>query len=136
MSDLFRASCTCGNVTFQSAKSPVIQLTCHCSDCREATGSDFSNLAFFRAKAAEITGEVAQKDFIAASGSGTQRDYCSNCQTLMFDRSDRFPQLIGIFAQQLEAPFEFNPAAHIWVKNKLPHVKIPNGKQFDKDFTR
>ncbi len=34
---MINAACKCGNVSFESIKPPIIQLCCHCSDCRDAS---------------------------------------------------------------------------------------------------
>ncbi|MFK7801993.1 MAG: GFA family protein [Anaerolineae bacterium] len=134
MTHQIQASCSCGKVTFQSAEPPIIQMTCHCADCRSATGNDYSNIAFFRTKVADISGKVAPHQFVANSGNNTQREACPDCGTVMFDKSDGFPMLVGVFAQQIEPPFEFNAAAHVWVKSKLPHIEISGPTQFSEEF--
>ena len=134
MSSQIQATCIWGNVPFQAADPPIMQMPCHCTDCRAATGNDYSNIAFFRTKVAGISGETAPHHFVASSGNKTQREACPDCGTVMFDKSDGFPQLIGVFAQQIEPPFEFNPAAHVWVKSKLPHIEISGTAQFHEEF--
>ncbi|MDA5398303.1 GFA family protein [Hoeflea prorocentri] len=109
---------------FRSDAEPVLQAVCHCADCRNATGNDYSETVFFAAKATEVAGELRANRYFAASGAQTVREFCSVCGTPMFDKSDGFPQLIGVFAQTISEPFRFVPDCHMWTKGKLAHVQI------------
>jgi len=118
------AKCSCGQVGFKSTANPIIQLCCHCSDCRDALGREYATIAFFKESSTEVFGYLEEKVYTAASGNRTVRVVCSGCGTVMFDKSEGFPKLIGVMAQQINAPFEAEPACHVWVKNKLPGVSI------------
>lgn len=127
------ASCQCAKVKFESSLEPVVHLSCHCTDCRLATGSDWSNIAFFLEKSVQISGEVNSEHFRADSGSDTMRDSCAICRTVMFDRSAGFAALIGVFSAQIETPSVDVPRLHVWTSSKLSSVEIPNSvKVFEK----
>jgi len=133
MSIKILAQCRCGEVTFKSTAEPVIQLSCHCADCRDATHQDFSNIAFFKMNTTEVTGELTQKNYMSDSGNKTQRDACASCGTLMFDTSEGFPGLKGVFSQHIQAPFVSDPKCHVWVESKLPETELPsNSVQYRK----
>jgi len=119
------AKCSCGQVGFKSTDKPIIQLCCHCSDCQDALGSEYATIAFFKVSSTDVFGGLKEKVYTADSGSRTVRELCSDCGTVMFDRSEGFSKLIGVMAQQIDSPFEAKPACHVWVKNKLPDVFIP-----------
>ncbi len=136
MNNVIAAACSCGEVEFKSTKNPVIQLCCHCSDCREVTKNDYTTLAFFNRSSVNVSGKLSVQEFTSESGSLTVRELCSNCNSVMFDSSEGFPTLIGVATQQMSAPFEVKPSHHVWVKSKLPHVSIPQGvKQFEKGIS-
>ncbi len=124
MSIKILAQCRCGEVTFTSSAEPVMQLSCHCTDCREATQNDFSNIAFFKMNATEVAGELIPKNYVSDAGNKTQRDACASCGTFMFDTSEGFPGLMGVFSQQIEAPFVSAPQCHVWVQSKLPQTQL------------
>jgi hypothetical protein len=44
----------------------------------------------------------------------------------MFDTSERFPTLIGVMVEQIDAPFVFEPVFHVWTKSKRADVTIPD----------
>ena len=127
MSEMISASCTCGQVGFKSTEPPVIQLCCHCNDCRDASGNDYSTIAFFKLESVETSGNLAENIYTAESGSQTKRGFCSSCNALMFDTSAGFPTLIGVMTQRIHAPFALAPTRHVWVSSKLNNVSIPEG---------
>jgi hypothetical protein len=121
------ASCACGQVQFKSKDDPVIQLCCHCTDCQDALNREYAAIAFFKTKSSDVSGPIDQSNYSAESGNSTVREFCSECGTVMFDKSEGFPGLIGVMTQQINAPFEENPSCHVWVRSKLPSVSIPDG---------
>ncbi|MFK7977405.1 MAG: GFA family protein [Halioglobus sp.] len=81
-------------------------------------------------------GGFPQKKFTSELGNTTVREFCSRGGSVMFDRSDGFPTLIGVMTQRISEPFEVKPTHHVWVKSKLPHVSIPVGvTQFKKGIS-
>jgi len=53
---VFIDKCQCGDLRFTSRRALVVQLCCHCQDCREATSDEFSVIAFFPVHHVEIVG--------------------------------------------------------------------------------
>lgn len=125
MTDEITATCECGEVCFTSNERPVVQLVCHCSDCRQATGRAFAEIVFFISEHVEISGSLSVDTFRADSGSETTRESCTVCGSLMFDRSQGFPTLVGVMAERMDEPFEFEAGAHVWTKSKRADVEIP-----------
>lgn len=127
MTSSISAKCACGALRFQSTAAPVMQVICHCADCRAATGRSFCETAFFRTGHGAITGPQSVTSFVAASGARTERVACSRCRTVMFDTSDRFPDIIGVLAETIEPPFVAKPACHMWVSSKVASSDITDG---------
>ena len=127
-----KASCGCGQLSFESDSEPVLTLCCHCLDCQDAVQAAFANIAFFSMDKISVQGELAEKHYVAASGGKTRRQFCAHCDTVMFDRSDGFLDLIGVMASQLQPPYSFIPGCHVFVRDKKPGVVIPEDiKRFD-----
>lgn len=99
-----------------------MQLICHCQDCRDATGDDYSTTAFFKTDACQISGDTVDTTFVTDEGTTTTRQACGKCGCFLFDRSERFRQLVGVFANRLASPFVVTPQGHIWTSSRLPHV--------------
>ena len=126
------ASCQCGQLKFESESEPVVELVCHCGDCQDALQEDFADIAFFKINETLVEGELAEKIYLASSGNETCRQYCVQCDTVMFDRSEGFPNLLGVIVSQLQPPFESRPACHVFVRDKKAGVEIPEGmKQYE-----
>ena len=125
-------SCQCGQLKFEAKSEPVLELICHCRDCQDALQADFANIAFFKIDETLVEGELAERIYLATSGNETCRQYCVQCETVMFDRSEGFPHLLGVIAGQLQPPFESHPACHVYVSDKKAEVEIPEGmKQYE-----
>ena len=127
MSQTWSARCRCGALRAQLASPPVLQLVCHCTDCRAVAGTPFSSFVFFRARDAAVTGEAVRREFVADSGHATVRECCAQCGDMVVDRTAGFPKVIGIVAERIEPPFAFVPNHHVWTDSKLPQVQIPPG---------
>ncbi len=109
-----------------------MQLCCHCLDCQDALQTDYAAIAFFKIDGTTVSGELAEKSYVAESGSKTCRQHCEQCNTPMFDRSEGFPKLLGVMMGQIDAPFEPLPSCHVFVRDKKAHISIPEGmKQYE-----
>lgn len=126
------ASCDCGQLKFEAHSAPVLELVCHCRDCQDALSADYANIAFFKMEETSVEGELAEKIYLAESGNETCRQYCVQCDRVMFDRSEGFPNLLGVNVSQLQSPYESNPTCHVFVRDKKEGVAIPEGvKQYE-----
>lgn len=130
------ANCKCGHAQFKTKAKPVLQLCCHCADCRQATGDDASSIVFFKLEKVQILGDLLPMTFTSDLGNQTQRLACGQCKQIMFDKSAGFPHLLGVLAQRIAPPFVAAPQMHVWTNSKLPHVKIPEQmKQYEKGIS-
>jgi len=127
MIESIHATCGCGALRFAARARPIAQLVCHCTDCRAASGEPYTETAFFRRRDITITGDVTEQVFTAASGHRTARGSCSSCGDLLFDTSEKFPELLGVMIRHLQAPFVAKTTAHMWVKSRVPSVDIEDG---------
>lgn len=121
------ASCKCGGFQFKSSREPILQLTCHCGQCREASKKPFTNFAFFKLVEAEVSGNTVIHRFVADSGTKTIRETCATCGESLLDRTEAFPQIVGVVAERIQSPFVFQARCHVWVESKLTEVTVPEG---------
>ena len=121
------AKCSCGGFQFTSTRAPFLQLTCHCLQCRQVSKAPFSNFAFFKLADAESSGETVVHRFTADSGAQTTRETCASCGEMVLDRTEGFPLMIGVVAERIQPPFEFQPRCHVWTERKSPEVRVPEG---------
>ena len=127
MNTTFVATCKCGGFQFKSANEPLLQLTCHCQQCREASKTPFTNFAFFKLAEAEVNGKTVIHRFIADSGTKTIRETCATCGDPLLDRTEAFPQIVGVVAERIQPPFVFQARCHVWVESKAAEVAVPEG---------
>ena len=127
MNTIVVASCKCGGFQFKSAREPILQLTCHCQQCREASKTPFTNFAFFKLAEAEVNGKTVIHRFIADSGTKTIRETCATCGDPLLDRTEAFPQIVGVVAERIQPPFVFQARCHVWVESKAAEVTVPEG---------
>jgi hypothetical protein len=117
------------NSSLKQSRNPCSN---HSATAENALQADFANIAFFKMYETLVEGELAEKIYLASSGNETCRQYCVKCDTVMFDRSEGFPNLLGVMVSQLQQPFESRPACHVFVRNKKAEVEIPEGmKQYE-----
>ena len=127
MTQTWSARCRCGSLHLSCNSPPVLQLVCHCTDCREVSGAPFSNFVFFRSRDAQVSGEALRREFVADSGDATVRECCAQCGDMLVDRTAGFPKVVGVVAERLEPPFDFTPNHHVWTDSKVPGAEIPPG---------
>jgi hypothetical protein len=125
MTNTIHASCRCGAVRFQSTSGPVLQLVCHCADCRDASGDPQTNLVFFRARDSTLEGATVERCYTADSGHRTVRTLCAACGQMVTDRTEGFPKVVGVVAERLGPGFDFRPAHHVWTESRLPGTVLP-----------
>jgi PhnB protein len=78
---------------------------------------------FDRARFAVIRGRLAEY----RSSAEVVRGFCAACGTSLTYHHQERGQEIDIALATLDMPAELRPAAHIWVKDKLPWVALTDG---------
>jgi hypothetical protein len=121
------AQCSCGNFRFKSPREPILQLTCHCQQCRQVSGAPFTNFAFFKLAETNLEGKTVVHPFVADSGTKTVRETCAICGDPLLDRTEGFPQIVGVVAERIQPPYQFQARCHVWVESKSAEVAIPEG---------
>ncbi|CAK5268022.1 unnamed protein product [Mycena citricolor] len=74
-----QGSCLCGKVSIEIGTTEKNQIVCHCTDCRQTSGSAFSTNVLVPKTEVKITGPVQSFDLKAPSGNIVTRVFCGNC---------------------------------------------------------
>jgi len=119
------AHCRCGAFRFESASPPILQLVCHCSQCREVSGRPFSNFSFFKVRDTQTSGAHRTVAFTAASGARTVREVCEACGDMLIDRTEGFPKVVGVVHEALDPALPFKPLHHVWADSRLADTVLP-----------
>ena len=116
-------SCLCGRVSFTVRGLPKRIGICHCTDCRQESGSAFTFYGIWPAARFETAGETA-----AFSG----RRFCPHCGSRLFSLdADEAEIKLGALS---EAPTSFTPTYELWIKRREPWLRpIEGAEQHDED---
>jgi len=126
MGDTREGGCACGSVRYRLADEPLFVHCCHCLNCQRQTGSAFViNLLIEAARVEVLSGEPRAVDVPRDDGS-TQRIYrCPGCQVAVFSEYT-WPEIRFVRGGTLDEPSSVSPDVHIFVKSKLPWVRLPD----------
>jgi len=116
--------CSCGAIRFHAGGAPLWVVHCHCTDCRKATAAAFSTYAAYAADDVRWSGAAPG---IHASSPGVERAFCGACGTPLYYASRRWPGQLHLLAGAFDAPEALRPQVHVYVKDRLPWVRLADG---------
>lgn len=116
-------SCSCGNVKIAVRGGPSRIGLCHCTDCRQESGSAFTFFGVWPALQFESDGET--REFRG-------RSFCPKCGARLFSANEHEAEIkLGILS---EAPTPLKPTYELWVKRRESWLAPVDGaEQFDED---
>lgn len=120
-SETHKGSCMCGAVQIEAAGNPEWTATCHCIDCRHATGAASAAFAGYLAAKASVSGSCFSE---FESSPGMHRGFCTKCGTRLTCRGDRWPDQLHLHVGIMEDAEAFAPLANVYVKDKLSWVHL------------
>lgn len=123
-SDLHKGACQCGVVRIEASGAPKWVATCHCSDCRKATGAAMATFAGFDSENVKLTG-VAFHEF--ESSPGVFRGFCLSCGARLTYRSARWPDELHLHIGALDDANDLAPQGNVFTKEKLDWVTLEPG---------
>ena len=121
-------SCSCGAVRFRIHRRPMFINCCHCTQCQTQTGSAFVVNGILEASAIELLGEAPVAVSMPTEGEHPHDCYrCPRCQVAVWSDYRRRKVMLFVRIATLERRAELPPDAHIFVRSKLPRVRLPEG---------
>jgi hypothetical protein len=93
----FSGGCSCGAVGFTIDAEPVRAFQCQCRDCQKDCGGGHSSVFVFPRQALKLSGEVREIARLSDRGATKHKGFCPACGVSIYNRPDKFPDLIGIF---------------------------------------
>jgi len=125
--------CLCGDVSYAAEGEIAFQGNCHCTDCRQSSGSAFATLVFMDKGDVDITGAVKSFDHVVDSGSTLTKTFCPKCGSQLFTANAGRPNSIGIRAGTLNEHEEVKPQFNVYAGSKMACTQLdPNIPAFDK----
>jgi hypothetical protein len=125
--------CACGQVRYRLTSAPMFTHCCHCRDCQRQTGSAFVLNALIETDRIEML-SGAPEAFPMPTDSGRPHDIyrCAACGTAVWSDYGRRTHVRFVRVGTLDDAAAITPDVHIFVRSKLPWVKLPDGaRAFD-----
>ncbi|NKK40318.1 GFA family protein [Rhizobium leguminosarum bv. viciae] len=118
-------SCKCGDVRLAVRGSPSRIGICHCTDCRQESGSAFTFFGVWPAANFETTGETSEYD---------GRQFCPICGSRLFSADGHEAEIkLGILT---DTPTPLTPTYEVWIKRRETWLQPVDGaEQFLEDRT-
>jgi hypothetical protein len=119
----YSGACLCGRVRLSVHGEPKRVGICHCTDCRQESGSAFTFYAVWPADQFDHQGETAEH-------SG--RRFCPACGSSLFSNDGHEAEIkLGALSQ---APTPLVPSYELWVKRREPWLRpVEGAEQFQED---
>jgi hypothetical protein len=118
--------CSCRKVRYRLTSAPMFVNCCHCRDCQTHTGSAFVLNAFIETdRIDKLSGELEVRSVEAAGGQPHDVYRCVECGTAVWSDYGRRPGLRLVRVGTLDDPGALPPNAHIFIRSKLPWVRLP-----------
>ncbi|MDA0118614.1 GFA family protein [Vibrio sp. T11.5] len=130
-----KASCQCGQLSYQLKAAPIKVVACHCQECQKLSTSPYSVTAIVKAEDIEFQGKLNEWQRIADSGNKNIAKFCGQCGNRIYhynpDDTATIKLKLKPVGRQYSAMFE--PEIHLWLSEKQNWVQIPKHIQcFDK----
>jgi len=125
-------SCSCGEVKYRLKDKPLFVHCCHCTICQRQTGTAFVINALIELDRIElISGNPVPTSMPTESGRPHDIYRCPKCQIAVWsDYGCRPVRFIRVGT--LDEPSAVPPDVHIYVRSKVPWVRLPEGaRAFD-----
>ncbi|UVC12482.1 GFA family protein (plasmid) [Rhizobium sp. TH2] len=116
-------SCRCAQVQITVRGEPKRIGICHCTDCRQESGSAFTFFGVWPAAKFEHLGETA---------GFRGRQFCPTCGSRLFSADDGEAEIkLGILA---EAPTKLTPTYELWIKRRERWLRpVEGAEQYQED---
>lgn len=122
---MMQARCRCGGFRWASSSGPVLQLVCHCTQCRAVSGLPSTRFSFFKVRDTQTEGAFRTVEFVSAAGHRTVRELCAACGQLLIDRTEGYPKIVGVVHDAIDPPVPFAPAHHVWLADRVDGGEEP-----------
>ena len=123
----FSGGCLCGALRYDAHGAPLYAGHCYCGDCRKASGSGFiAFIAFARANV-HFSGPVRQHRSPSASGRVAVRNFCAQCNSLVYGGERDISESFTLYAGSLDDASLFRPTIAIFTRGRPAWAVIPPG---------
>lgn len=127
---LMEGGCTCRQVRYSLARSPMIVHCCHCRWCQRETGTAFALNAMIETdEISLVSGQPERVLTPSNSGKGQTIVRCPNCRIALWSHYAGAGESLGfVRVGTLDNPDVLPPDIHIFTASKQPWVILPPDK--------
>jgi hypothetical protein len=127
VTDMLEGGCACGAVRYRLGSAPMFVHCCHCRDCQRQAGSAFAINALIEAnRFTLLSGETAPSARPTDSGRPHLVHRCTTCGTALWSEYGGRDTIRFVRVATLDDPTALTPDVHIYVRSKLPWVRLPD----------
>ncbi|MET0335965.1 MAG: GFA family protein [Rhizobacter sp.] len=123
----FDGGCTCRQVRYRLASTPLIVHACHCRWCQRETGASFALNAMIEADRVSLSSGVVETVLTPSqSGKGQRIVRCPTCRIAVWSHYAGAGEAVCfVRVGTLDAPDRFPPDIHIHTQSKQPWLTLP-----------
>ena len=127
MAEEMEGGCACGAVRYRLATSPMFVHCCHCRDCQRQTGSAFVINALIETDRVALLGATPEPVEMPTDSGRPHRIFrCPACGTALWSEYGGRAALRFVRVGTLDEPAHVPPDVHIYIRSKLPWVRLPD----------
>jgi len=121
--------CQCGAIRYTTRGQPKRAMACHCTTCKQRTGSAYGVGVYFAEEAVDFTsGKPAIFEFHSdTSGRWIRNELCQVCGTAVSWTLEMRPGLRAIAGGTYDDPDWYRIEAHIWTRSARSDMRYPEG---------
>ncbi len=125
--------CLCGDISFEANGDVPVMANCHCTDCRQSTGSAYAALMFMKQDDVKVTGTPKTFEHKSDAGSTMTKHFCGACGTPLFTQNSARAGMLGLRAGLIREEEEFSPKVNVYTSSKMTATVLDEGlAAFDK----
>jgi len=126
MTDVMEGGCACGLVRYRLESLPMFVHCCHCRDCQRQTGSAFAVNALIETDRITLLSGDPESVAVPTDSRRPHRIFrCPACRTAVWSEYGGRSALRFVRVGTLDDSAALAPDVHIYVRSKLPWVRLP-----------
>ena len=112
-------ACLCGDISFSADGEVPVMANCHCTACRQSTGSAFATLMFMKHADVTVTGTPKSFEHKSDRDNTMTKHFCGKCGTPLFTQNSAREGMLGLRAGLINEHAEFTPKANVYASSKM-----------------
>ena len=131
---MYKGSCLCGSIQFESDGGVTDIIHCHCSLCRKASGSAYATNGFINAEDIKLTDKNNTLTFYESS-EGKRKYFCKTCGSPIYSSNSQSLKRLRLRLGILDTEISERPISHNFVTSKANwddlDVELPRNEKHE-----